>query len=78
MGLEYIEGRSDIAQQLHAVREHSAERELLSTTGDDDLCMSVGSKSVNTRSEPFKTDDNILESTGGFRYFQTHSSCTRL
>ena len=31
MGLEYIEGRSDIAQQLHAVCEHSAERELQST-----------------------------------------------
>ena len=27
MGLEYVEGRSDIAQQLHAVRKHSAKSE---------------------------------------------------
>ena len=61
MGLEYIEGRSVIAQQLHAVQEQSAERELQSTFGGDDMRMSVGSKPVKSRSEPFKTVDNILK-----------------
>ena len=47
MGLEYIEGRSDIAQQLHAACEHAAEREL----------QSDGNKPVKSRSEPFKADE---------------------
>ena len=61
MGLDYVEGGSDIAQQLHAVRELSAKREsqstMLLTPSGDDLCMSVGSRSVKPRREAFKTDE---------------------
>ena len=50
MGLENVEGRSDIAQQLHAVCEHLAERQLLVASA----AWAVGSKPVNSRSEVFK------------------------
>ena len=56
MRLEYIEGMSDIAQQLHAVREHPAERELLVAN----VASTPGSAPVKSRSEMFKADDNFL------------------
>ena len=61
MGLQYIEGRSDIAQQLRVIREHEAERELQLqvawTLFNKSMRTPVGSNMFQPRSVIFKTDE---------------------